>query len=248
MNEKNNTILKSFIVRDNLNPEVWDNYDNVNNSKLKKEIRESLLDITDEFMSFLKVDVFVEDVILTGSLSNFNWSKFSDFDLHLVVDMSQFDETEVELYKELFDIKKVLFNLKHNIKVLGYDVELYVQDSKEPHHSTGVYSVLYDNWLVKPKKVDKKLDLNIVKEKSKKFEILIDDLVETIDEYSLDDAKKVIKKLKDKIKNYRKIGLDKSGEMSYENMVFKYLRRSGYIDRLFDLENQYIDKELSVEK
>lgn len=248
MDNKYNNILKSFELKDTLNPEVWDNYEDVKKSKLKEKIRQSLLDISDEFINFLKVDVFVDDIILTGSLSNFNWSKFSDFDIHLVVNMEQYDESEIELYKELFDIKKVLFNQKHDIKILGYDVELYVQDSKEPHHSTGVYSILFDNWLVEPKKMKKDLDLSIVKEKSKKFEILIDDLTETIDEYSLEEGKNAIKKIKDKIKNYRKTGLDKGGELSYENLVFKYLRRSGYIDKLFDLENKYIDKELSIQK
>jgi len=248
MDNKNNNILKSFELQDTLNPDVWDNYDDVSKSKLKEKIRTALLEISDEFVNFLKVDVFIDDIILTGSLSNYNWSKFSDFDVHLVVDMSQYDEEELELYKELFDIKKVLFNQKHDIKILNYDVELYVQDAKEPHHSSGVYSILFDKWLTEPKKMKKDLNLSIVKEKAKKFEILIDDLIETIDDYTLDDAKKVIKKLKDKIKNYRKTGLDKGGELSYENLVFKYLRRSGYIDKLFDLEKDYINKELSIEK
>lgn len=248
MDNKNNNILKSFQLRDTLNPDVWDNYDDVSKSKLKEKIRTRLLEISDEFVNFLKVDVFIDDIILTGSLSNFNWSKYSDFDVHLVVDMSQYDEEEVELYKELFDIKKVLFNTKHDIKIFNYDVELYVQDAKEPHHSSGVYSILFDKWLTEPKKMKKDLNLSVVKEKAKKFEILIDDLVDTIDEYNLDEAKQVIKKLKDKIKNYRKTGLDKGGELSYENLVFKYLRRSGYIDKLFDLEKDYVNKELSLEK
>jgi len=248
MDNKNNNILKSFELQDTLNPDVWDNYDDVSKSKLKEKIRTALLEISDEFVNFLKVDVFIDDIILTGSLSNYNWSKFSDFDVHLVVDMSQYDEEELELYKELFDIKKVLFNQKHDIKILNYDVELYVQDAKEPHHSSGVYSILFDKWLTEPKKMKKDLNLSIVKEKAKNFEILIDDLIETIDDYTLDDAKKVIKKIKDKIKNYRKTGLDKGGELSYENLVFKYLRRSGYIDKLFDLEKDYINKELSIEK
>lgn len=248
MDNKNNNILKSFQLRDTLNPDVWDNYDDVSKSKLKEKIRTRLLEISDEFVNFLKVDVFIDDIILTGSLSNLNWSKYSDFDVHLVVDMSQYDEEEVELYKELFDIKKVLFNTKHDIKIFNYDVELYVQDAKEPHHSSGVYSILFDKWLTEPKKMKKDLNLSVVKEKAKKFEILIDDLVDTIDEYNLDEAKQVIKKLKDKIKNYRKTGLDKGGELSYENLVFKYLRRSGYIDKLFDLEKDYVNKELSLEK
>ena len=145
-------------------------------------------------------------------------------------------------------LKKVLFNNKHNIKILNYDVELYIQDEDEPHHSSGVYSVMYDEWLVKPEKQFKKIDYKLIKEKASKFITQIDDLIDSIDGYDLEEAKDMIKKMKDKIKNFRKSGLDKGGELSFENLVFKYLRRSGYIDKLFDLENQYIDKELSIKK
>ena len=53
--------------------------------------------------------------------------------------------------------------------------------------------------------------------------------------------------LKDKLKDYRQSGLDKDGEFSYENLVFKYLRRSGHIGKLFDEKTKIKDKELSVE-
>lgn len=248
MTNKQNEILKSFKLRETLNPQVWDNPSDINNAKLKKNIRENLLLIAEQFIEFVKVDVFVNDIILTGSLSNYNWSNFSDFDLHVIVDMSQYDENEVELYKELFDLKKVIFNMKHDIKILNYDVELYIQDEEEPHESTGVYSILFDEWITKPEKSNKKIDLNLVKQKASKFETQINDLIESIDEYDLEDAKRLIKKMKEKLKNFRKSGLDKGGELSYENLAFKYLRRSGIIDRLFELENEYMDKELSIQK
>jgi hypothetical protein len=49
------------------------------------------------------------------------------------------------------------------------------------------------------------------------------------------------------LKDYRQSGLDKDGEFSYENLVFKFLRRSGYIGKFFDTSNKALDKELSVE-
>ena len=39
---------------------------------------------------------------LTGSLANYNWSSFSDVDLHIIVDFSQIDEN-YELVKGFFD-------------------------------------------------------------------------------------------------------------------------------------------------
>jgi hypothetical protein len=52
--------------------------------------------------------------------------------------------------------------------------------------------------------------------------------------------------LKEKIKNYRNAGLKKDGEYSYENIVFKFLRRSGLIQKLFDFENTISDTNLSI--
>ena len=80
-------ILQSFGVKDTLNSEIWD-YDNSKNDKepnLKPEIAEKLLEIADDFISFLGVDVDVEDITMTGSLANYNWSSFSDIDTLVVI-------------------------------------------------------------------------------------------------------------------------------------------------------------------
>ena len=48
------------------------------------------------------------------------------------------------------------------------------------------------------------------------------------------NAKEIINKFKDKLKKYRTRGLEDGGEFSNENLVFKVLRRNGYIQKLFD--------------
>ena len=148
--EKENKIISSFYVKDTLNPEIWENHDDVENSKMKEIIRDGLLDIANKFIEFLGFDIFVQDVTMTGSLANFNWSEFSDIDLHIIYDFKESGEQE-ELFKELFNLKRTVFNSQHDITVKGYEVETYVQDMTEPHMSTGVYSVLYDEWLTQPK-------------------------------------------------------------------------------------------------
>ena len=52
-----------------------------------------------------------------------------------------------------------------------------------------------------------------------------------------------MKKLKDKLKDYRQSGLSKDGEFSYENLVFKFLRRSGHIEKLFDIAKEIFGAE-----
>jgi predicted nucleotidyltransferase len=233
-------IINSFSIRKTLNPKIWENPDNPNNATMIPKVRKALELIADKFVEYLGDDVFVEDVVLTGSLANFNWSEYSDFDLHVIVDMDEYGDDD-ELYKELFNLKKQLFNDKHNIRIFKYDVELYAQDMEEPHTSSGVYSVMKNEWV----NVPKKMNLNIDK---KVLETKIQNWTEKIDNVINGGEVKKIEIVKDKLKKYRKSGLDSEGELSYENLVFKYLRRSGHIERLFDSSNKGTDKELSIER
>ena len=159
-----NKILKSFSLQDTLNPKIWENPDDVENSKMKSKVRNALMKIAEKFIDYLGDDVMVEDVILTGSLANYNWSNFSDFDLHIIVDFQQY-EKESDTYKELYDLKKRIFNDSNDIKVLGYDVELYAQDKEESHVSSAVYSVANDELLNVPKKDFPKIDKNVLVKK-----------------------------------------------------------------------------------
>jgi len=238
---KNDEIINSFVTRDALNPKIWDKDDTLN-----KEVREKLLGVANEFINFLGVPILVEDIIFTGSLSNYNWSKYSDIDLHVVADFTQFSDELLPLYQELFKVKKTLFNTDHDIKIFGYEVELYVQDSNEAHFSSGVYSVLFDEWSNKPKKENVKVDKNLIREKSKQWMEIIDTALDAASDVTADDAREILKKCKDKLKKYRTCGLEKEGEYSDENLVFKVLRRNGYIEKLMNFENDVVDKELSI--
>lgn len=244
--DKFSEILLSFGTKKTLNPEIWNDVDTVD-PVLKSNIRAALLSIASEFMEFLSEDLFVDDVRFTGSLANFNWSKFSDIDLHVLVDFSQFDPEDREVYKELFQLKKTLFNSTHNITVKGYEVELYGEDINEIHHSTGIYSVLFDEWINKPEREEVKIDKDLLKSKSVSMMSNIDELIDDVKDDELDSALEKIEKFKDKLKKYRSAGLEKDGEFSYENLVFKFLRRNGYIEKLFDFKNKLMDKSLSLE-
>lgn len=238
---KNDEIINSFGTRDELNSKIWDNENTLN-----KEVREKLLATASEFIDFLGVPILVEDIIFTGSLSNYNWSKYSDIDLHIVADFNQFQDELLPLYEELFKVKKTLFNTDHDIKIFGYEVEMYVQDSNAAHFSSGVYSVLNNEWNNKPKKENVEIDKNLIRQKSNQWMEIIDTALESASDVTADDAIEIIKKCKDKLKKYRTCGLEKGGEYSDENIVFKVLRRNGYIDKLMNFENNVVDKELSI--
>ena len=206
------SILSSFHLQDELNPKIWElpNEQYMSDPKGQVEVmvpkvRERLLQIAYEFIDFIGVDMVVDDVVMTGSLANYNWSKYSDVDLHVLVDFKQFSEKELPLYEELFRLKKTLFNDKHNITIFGYDVELYVQDTSEPHTSSGEYSVLFDEWITKPKNQDVEIDTTSIKHKSEVWMKMIDDVINDAEEEdSLENSKNIINKLKDKLKTQLK--------------------------------------------
>jgi|TARA_R110001592_G_scaffold293008_1_gene562511 hypothetical protein len=240
-------IISSFDVKDELNPTIWNNPDDPTIAVMKEDIRLQLIEIANKFIEFLDYDIFTQDITMTGSLSNYNWSEFSDIDLHIMYDFNERGD-EKELYKDLFKLKKTLFNSTHDITVKGYEVELYVQDINEPHISTGVYSVLFNEWVIEPSKEEVNINQKIIKDKVSQWEDIIDLVIDDVEESNddLETSLGKIKKVKDKLKKYRGCGLEKEGEYSYENLVFKYLRRNGYIQKLFDFQNNITDKRLSL--
>ena len=241
-------IITSFGTQEELNPKIWDNPDDASKSHMKLEVRNQLEEIAEEFIKFVKVDMFIQDIIIMGSLCNYNWSEYSDVDLHIIVNFNDFGEHE-ELYAELFKLKKTLFNSSHNITIKGFEVELFIQNLNEAHFSSGVYSIMNDEWDTIPKKEeDFQLDKDILIQKVGQLQDMIDTVIDNAEEEELDDAKQMIKKVKDKIKKYRTSGLKKEGEYSYENLTFKVLRRNGYLQKLFDFENDLMDKRLSLEE
>lgn len=237
----NQEIVKSFEIRDSLSNDIFEKKDG--EFFMHKEIRDRLLEITENFMDYLDIDFFIHDVILTGSLANFNWSKYSDVDLHILID---YDETDynLDLLKGFFDSKRSLWNKQHDITIKGFDCEIYVQDVNEKHHASGVYSILNDKWIVVPEKKVESIDKDMIVKKASDFEERIDQIES--DFKSGKDVLPSIKTLKDKLKKFRQSGLDTGGEFSYENLSFKLLRRNGYIEKLLDIQTQSTDNKLSI--
>ncbi len=248
--EVDKKIIRSFQIKDHLCPLIFDMGPN-GSYTMKKEIVDRLLEITDNFIDFAGVDFFIHDVILTGSLANYNWSEYSDVDLHILVDMDELNEGDKtsssilnDIVKEFFDSKKGLWNEQNDIKIKGFDVEIYVQDIDEEHSSTGVYSILNNEWIVEPSVKKENIDTNQILNKGEYFAKKIDALINNFN--SGEDVTKQILGLRDKLKKFRKSGLTSGGEYSYENLTFKLLRRNGYIEKLLNLKKDVSNKKLSL--
>jgi len=234
-------VLDSFKIKDSLNPDIWD--DKTLNPKVKKEI----IRIAKDFFKELELpeDIKMKDILFVGSLANYNWSKFSDVDIHIVVDFSQFKEKE-EFIKKFFDTQKTLWNDKHDITIFGYDVEIYVQELKEQLESSAIYSVPNDKWIVKPEKTNFKIDKKVIKRKVEKIFKKIENIKNDYENQKYQSVIDKIDSIKKYLKQMRKSGLEKGGEYSTENIIFKVLRRTDFIELLNNYKNKAYDQLLSI--
>jgi predicted nucleotidyltransferase len=237
--KKDKQIVKSFETKETLSDQIFDEVKS--HFVMREEIKKRLLEISNDFIESLGVEFFIHDIVLTGSLANYNWSQYSDVDLHILIDFEE-SKYEMDILKEFFDAKKNVWNEKHDIKIKGYDVEVYVQDVNEEHISSGVYSILHNKWIVEPKKDNPNIDDRKILEKGEEFGKRIDHLTQNSKEITIDQ----LEDLRKKIKEFRQSGLESGGEYSYENLTFKLLRRNGYIQKLLKLKTQLKDRKLSI--
>lgn len=236
--------------KSNLYPKFWSlptsSGDNKVKNQLNPEIREKLLRIVNDFITNLPIQVLVEDVTLTGSLANYNWSDESDVDLHILLDFGKIDDNR-KLVGDYLNSKKNEWNLKNDIVLNEHEVELYVQDVNEPHYSTGVYSVLKNEWMQKPRRRNYDFDEAEVNRKVGQFTNKINNLEKLCHKKEWDKCIKFADKLMDHLKRFRRIGLEKTGEYSVENLTFKVLRRGQFIKRIKDLKQEAFEKRMGNE-
>jgi len=223
-NKSQLTSVKSFqelrltlMYHDKLNIKFWEGLD------LRSEVKSKLLEIGYKWAEFAKIpNESIKDIILVGGNANFNYTRFSDLDLHLVVDKTQIANCP-ELLDDYLRDKKQLWALMHDIKIYAHPVELYAQDITDPLPAgQGVYSILNDKWIKEPQKQQVNLTDPLLLKKVRDMMEKIDDLIEN----QADDPS-VLKKLKDKIRDMRASAIQQGGEFALENLVFKELRNQG---------------------
>lgn len=223
----------SVAYNDELSSKAW------SGNRLRPEVRYKLLQTAKLFINYLDIPGFrVLDIVLTGSMANFNYTEYSDFDVHVVTKYS--DLQCDDLAEAFYRAKKQLWNNQHDVIIRGHDVELYVEDIEEPPVSAGIYSLLDDKWIKEPNYQVPEFDRSAVRSK-------VQDLIKQINVAveSADDPED-LKRISDKIREMRRAGLAQGGEFSVENLAFKVLRNKGYIDRLYKEYNHQQDIDLSL--
>tara|TARA_Y100001938_G_C8056638_1_gene414750 strand:+ start:691 stop:1611 length:921 start_codon:yes stop_codon:yes gene_type:complete len=231
---------ESFLKNEELEPHFW------SNNKLQDKISRRLVKIANDFIEGLEISVEIEDIRFTGSLANYNWSKYSDVDLHIVVDFDKIDD-DTELVKSYFDSVRMRWNDTHDIKVHGYEVEIYIENVGDVHKSSGIYSITDDEWVMEPDPTSVDVDFHQARKISDNIETQVNLLQHVMANGKYKSVLRGVERLKNKIRRMRKAGLDSPAqEYSSENIAFKILRREEVLQKLSDLKYDAYDKLMSV--
>ena len=236
----NITQLESFKLsdavefHDDLNPDLFQD------EKMISSVRRQIMKIALDFVEHVSIgDLDIEDITLSGSNAAYSYTDHSDIDIHILIDYSKLPTNEV--YRELFDAKRISYNDSHDIKIAGYSVELYVQDSNQPHVSLGEYSVIDDRWLRIPVKRRANFDQHNT---ALKFEKLDKISKLALKQQDLDQVERVL----DILRRYRTAGLSENGEFGPENLAYKALRAQNTVQKLFDLRDKLHARSLSMDE
>ncbi len=220
---------------DKLNQRIFDG------ESLREDVKIKLLEIAVSWQKFAKIpENLIKDIILTGSVANYNYTKYSDLDVHLVIDRDKLFGNR-EYVDEYLSDKKTLWSLTRKIRIKGYPVELYAQDSNEKLIASGVYSLRKNEWISKP--VHGNYNFTNDPALEKKVDEMKDTIYNMIKNQSSEENFKI---MKEKIKNMRKAALLSGDEFSFDNLIFKSLRSEGIFDKMNKYLEKIRDKKLSL--
>ena len=206
---------------------------------LKEEVADKLNEIAHAFIEQLEIPSdAVRDILLLGSSASYNYTSYSDIALHISVDYDKVHKDCPVVQGYLF-AQKSLFNKEHDITIYGIPVEVYAESTKDKTQSNGIYSLRNKRWIEEPKKIkpDEEND-TAVKAKYNELQKAI------LDTNAQDEAQSIL----DKVYKMRKAGLERGGEFSVENIVFKKLRNNNLLQKLKDQIKISFDKELSLKE
>lgn len=227
-NFSNKELKKKNDIKNHLNSLIWEN------NTLKKEVRYAMLKIAKSFFEYLNVDIKIKDILFTGSLANYNWTNDSDIDIHIILDLK--DNNFKKFIAEYVSAKKDLWYEKHNIKIKKFKVEVFAKPEELLTKNKAVFSLIKNKWIQEPSSKTLNINKEYVENSIRKIKKEIDEAL-TIKE---------LKNIKDKITNLRNYGLERDGEYSEENLIFKKLRNDGYIEKINKLKDKILDKTLTL--
>ena len=225
-------LIEKLEKHDELNPKLW------TNNKLNPDVRAKLFEIVDQFVSSCEIPLHIVDVHLVGSMASYNYTQYSDLDVHIVTNFELLDCSK-EILQTAYNSVKAKFNSEYDITIRGIDIELYVEDITSTVMSNGIYSLYEDKWIKFPKKLTNIPEVDVTEE-TKVWTDIANSAIE-----SNDSA--IIEKTINDLYIIRKNSIDTEGEYGKGNQLFKEIRNIGLLDGLKDAYKRARSKELSME-
>jgi predicted nucleotidyltransferase len=153
--------LSNLKINDTLNDKIW------KDDKMATEVRSDLLKIAKKFIEYLEMpeDTEILDVIVTGSIANYNYTDQSDIDLHLMVDFNTVS-SDINIVTKFFNVAVKNWRDLTDFKIFKHDVECYVQPKDDDLVAGGIYSIIKDEWVKHPEKQEVVFDKKAIKSKT----------------------------------------------------------------------------------
>lgn len=228
-------------IHDELTPEVWDN-PSAPKPKLKEQHRKW---IQNTVVGVLKKNGYthVEDwltLVLTGSLTTYQYDKGSDVDVSLFVDADTFPEwSRAEMIG-------IMISNVDGTKLPGtnYPMQCFVvppdvkrEDLYRPGLRSG-YDIEKDAWVTPPEK-ERSMDVKSQLPGFYAYALEQADKMEALLRYEPDKAKLLWHQIHTKRRVDQKAG---KGDYAQSNIVYKFLANRGLFDAISEATGEYIAK------
>lgn len=230
------TLVESFLsetlvtIQDELNPVLWVD------GKLRPEIKEKIMDLVNEFQSTLDIPLTILDINIVGSNASYNYTDKSDVDVHIVTNFEEYGYPE-ELVDSAMNAFRSNFNRRYDISYGKFNVEVYIEDIKSAPQSNGIYSVLNDEWIKFPQKLEP-VEVDLEPE----YSDYTNRILTTLESGTEEDIVQIVNELY----LIRRNSLAAEGEFGKGNILFKQLRNDGLLDSLKQKRIEIVSKELSI--
>lgn len=230
------TLVESFLneamvtIQDELNPVLW------SDNKLRPEIKEKIMDLVNEFQSTLDIPLTILDINIVGSNASYNYTDKSDVDVHIITNFEEYGYPK-EFVEAAMNAFKTNFNNKYDVTYSGYNVEVYVEDIKSSPQSNGIYSVVRDEWIKEPVKLQP-IEVELEPE--------LTEFTKRINQIIMSGSEQDIVNIIDDLYLLRRNSLVVDGEFGKGNLIFKTIRNDGLLDALKEKRVEISSKELSI--
>jgi hypothetical protein len=206
--------------------------------KMDPDVRAKLTKMGQDYFDDLQKklpNIKLQDILFSGSLANYNYTKSSDIDVHVVVDTSK-----VSCDKRVVSGYIMLMNkYEHETANLSvFDTPLQISLSTSAKETGGAYSLLNATWLNKPVHPKPTYTKRELTEQVETYHLKITELQEAYTKNPATFDCERAKALSYQLGNGRTAGLKRDGYSSIENNLYRILRSVGDLKILREIKKQ----------